>query len=130
MRTVSWNFRHIVNCDKIKAFSGANVIRPSTIRAYARRLAREFKPERVVLFGSYAYGNPTEDSDVDLLVVLPHRGSSADVAARIRARCAAPFPLDLVVRSPAALRRRLRMRDYFMREIVENGKLLYASGNT
>ena len=105
------------------------MIHPNTIRAYARRIAREIKPQRIVLFGSYAYGKPTGDSDVDLLVVVPHRGPSADAAARIRTRVSAPFPLDLIVQSPARLRQRLRSRDFFMREVIEKGKLLYASGN-
>ncbi len=107
------------------------MVHPNSIRAYARRVAREVKPSRIVLFGSYAKGKATADSDVDLLVVMPHRGASADAAARIRTRVGPPpFPLDLIVQSPTRLRRRLRLRDYFMRDIVENGKILYASGNT
>jgi len=72
----------------------------------------------------------TEDSDVDLLVVLPHEGGSLDAALQIRNQVDAPFPLDLIVRSPAALRARLRLRDYFIREIVNRGKVLYETRNT
>ena len=97
----------------------------SAIEEYAGRVARAFAPERIVLFGSYAYGTPTEDSDVDLLVVLPHIGDNLDAALQIRNQVDAPFPLDLIVRSPTALRARLRLRDYFMREIVKRGKVLY-----
>jgi predicted nucleotidyltransferase len=54
------------------------------IKAYAQEIARQFKPQRIILFGSYASGKPTSDSDVDLLVVMPHKGLSADQATRIR----------------------------------------------
>ena len=102
----------------------------AAIEEYAGRVARAFSPERIVLFGSYAYGTPTEDSDVDLLVVLAHKGDNLDAALQIRNRVDAPFPLDLIVRSPAALRTRLRLRDYFIREIVNRGKVLYEDRNT
>ena len=101
------------------------MVKRSTIRAYVGAIAREFKPRKIVLFGSYAYGTPSEDSDVDLLVVMPHKGHCADEAVRVRSRLRAPFPLDLIVRSPARLRQRLGMRDYFMREIVRDGQVLY-----
>ena len=52
------------------------------IREFGRRLAREFKPRRIVLFGSYAYGNPRPDSDVDLLVVMPLDGNPVDLHIR------------------------------------------------
>jgi predicted nucleotidyltransferase len=101
------------------------MVHANTIRAYARKVAREFNPRRIILFGSYAYGRPSPDSDVDLLVVLPHRGHSADAALRIRSKLEAPFPMDLLVRSPSRIRQRMRMRDYFIREVMTRGKVLH-----
>ncbi|MCX7047285.1 MAG: nucleotidyltransferase domain-containing protein [Candidatus Sumerlaeota bacterium] len=101
------------------------MVHHNTIRAYARRIAREFKPRAIVLFGSYAYGRPTEDSDVDLLVVMPHKGRSVKQALDIRLRLRAPFPLDLLVRSPRTLKERMEMGDCFVREIMEKGRILY-----
>ena len=95
------------------------------IREYVRKLTDRFRPQRVVLFGSYAYGRPSPDSDVDLLVIMPHSGHPAFMAAEIRKRVRAGFPLDLIVRSPEEIRRRLAMGDGFIREIVERGKPLY-----
>ncbi len=43
------------------------------IRSLVSRIASEFRPERIILFGSYAYGKPNEDSDVDLLVLMPYQ---------------------------------------------------------
>jgi len=95
------------------------------IDAVCRRIAREFKPERIVLFGSHATGHPTADSDVDLLVVLPHKGKAVEKSVEIRLKVRPPFPVDMLVRKPEEIRRRLAMGDTFIRDILENGKVLY-----
>ena len=99
------------------------------ILEYAQAVAREFQPEKIILFGSYAYGTPSEDSDVDLLVVMPHEGHPAYQAAEIELKVRAGFPLDLVVRSPERIRERLAGGDGFLREILERGASLYESGH-
>ena len=91
----------------------------------AQRIVQQFHPERIILFGSYAYGRPTADSDVDLLVILPFEGHPARKAAEIRTRVRAPFPMDLLVRTPQQVQRRVEQGDFFMREIMEKGKVLY-----
>src|SRR5213595_3018454 len=75
----------------------------SAIRRFARRIAERFHPEKIILFGSYAYGTPHEESDVDLLVVMPARNQH-DQAVRILWRLAAPFPLDLIIRTPTGMK--------------------------
>src|SRR6266446_2726366 len=72
------------------------------IRRYARQVVDRFKPDKIILFGSYAYGEPNADSDVDLLVVMPGR-NQLDQAAKIYLEVPAPFPLDLIVRTPRKL---------------------------
>ncbi len=101
------------------------MIRRQSINAFVEKVAAQFHPERVVLFGSYAYGKPTPDSDVDLLVVMSHEGSPAMQAAKIRKRIRAGFPMDLVVRSPEEIEKRLSMDDFFVRDIMERGQPLY-----
>jgi predicted nucleotidyltransferase len=54
------------------------------IKDFGRRLVKEFKPRKVVLFGSYAYGKPSPDSDVDILVVMPLNGSPVDKSVEMR----------------------------------------------
>jgi uncharacterized protein len=95
------------------------------IRQFAQAVAREFKPRRIILFGSYAYGRPNADSDVDLLVIMPRKGSAIDKSLEIRSRIPAGFPLDLLTRTDAEVARRVSMNDWFMRDIVEKGKTLY-----
>jgi predicted nucleotidyltransferase len=95
------------------------------IRALGRKIGEAFHPQRVILFGSHAEGTATEDSDVDLLVVMPFSGRAAAKAAEMRLEVDAPFPVDLLVRTPEALRRRLAIGDDFIREILDRGKVLY-----
>jgi len=95
------------------------------IEDYSRKIAAKLNPERIILFGSYAYGKPTDDSDVDLLVVLKFNGRPVDKAYEIRCNTESTFPLDLLVRNPLNLRRRLALGDVFLKEIMERGKVLY-----
>ena len=71
------------------------------IKRFADELVRRFKPEKVILFGSYAYGKPTPDSDVDLLVVMPHDRRRGRMSLRILEAIHYDFPLDLLVRPSA-----------------------------
>jgi predicted nucleotidyltransferase len=96
------------------------------IQELAGRIAREFDPEKIILFGSYAYGKPSPDSDVDLLVIAPVAGKSWRKAAEIRNRVRCRFPLDLLVRAPEEMRQRLNAGDPFLREIAERGVVLHA----
>lgn len=105
--------------------------RREAIQQYTEAIAHAFRPEKIILFGSHAYGQPTNDSDVDLLVVMPFRGSALDQAFRIRDRLEHPgFPIDLLVRSPREIEKRKAMGDFFIRDILDRGKLLYASGHS
>jgi predicted nucleotidyltransferase len=94
------------------------------IRGYPRRVAECFQPERIILFGSYAYGTPHADSDVDILVIMPAR-NELDQAVKIRWEVPPPFPMDLLVRTPKNIEWRLQDTDLFHTKIVTKGKLLY-----
>lgn len=96
----------------------------AVIRDYARQIAEKFHPDRIMLFGSYAYGKPHKDSDVDILVVMPAR-DEINQAVRILEQTDSSFPLDLIVRTPENLRWRLREGDWFLREVVGRGTVLY-----
>src|SRR6266404_4437352 len=68
------------------------------IRRFARQVAEHFHPDKIILFGSHAYGTPHADSDVDILVIMPAR-NQIDQACRIDNAIDPPFPLDLIVRT-------------------------------
>ncbi len=96
----------------------------SVIRRFARQIAGQFQPDKIVLFGSHAYGTPHADSDVDILVVMRCR-NQLDQAAKIHSTLLPPFPLDIIVRTPHNMKWRLAEGDSFLREITIQGKVLY-----
>ncbi len=104
-------------------YTGAN-IPMRVIRRYARAIAERFQPDKIILFGSYAYGTPHEDSDVDLLVVKP-TWNQISQAVQIRWALSPPFPMDLIVRTPKEMKWRLEEGESFLTEIVSKGKVLY-----
>jgi predicted nucleotidyltransferase len=92
-----------------------------------RRLVAALNPEKIILFGSYVYGFPCGDSDVDLLVITQTSARPADryvaVSRVIRPR---PFPLDILVKTPDEIAGALAKGDSFIEEIVTRGRVLYA----
>src|SRR6202165_4749119 len=94
------------------------------IRRFARQVAERFDPDKIVLFGSYAYGAPHADSDVDILVVMPAR-NQLDMAFKIYWTIQPPFPLDIIVRTPKQMKWRLEEGESFLTEVMSKGKVLY-----
>ena len=91
-------------------------------------IAREFHPDKIILFGSWAYGKPDTDSDIDLLIVMPFEGSPFRQAGTILNRviqAVGVLPLDLLVRTAEQLDERLTLGDGFVRDILARGKVLY-----
>ena len=100
----------------------------SDIQALADKIVHEFHPEKIILFGSHARGDAQPDSDVDLLVIMdsdqhPSR-TAAEITYRVHPR---RYPLDLIVRSHQMVRTRLQMNDWFMRDVMREGRVLYAA---
>src|SRR5260370_4609934 len=94
------------------------------IRRFERQVAERFQSEKIILFGSHAYGTPHQDSDVDILVVMEAR-NQLDAAVRISLSIDPPFPLDIIVRTPKNMKWRLEEGDSFLTEVVSKGKVLY-----
>lgn len=97
------------------------------IRNLAHRIGQIFKPERVILFGSYAYGTPTVDSDVDLLVIMHHDGRNSEQAVEILHGIGPRIPVDLLVRTPQEVEQRLSWNDFFLQQVTKRGEVLYES---
>jgi uncharacterized protein len=102
----------------------------SEIQAFSQQIVEKFQPERIILFGSYAYGQPTEDSDVDLLVILPFEKLPVYTAIAIRRQIKSPFPLDLIARTPEQIQQRLDLGDFFIQDIINKGRILYEANYT
>jgi uncharacterized protein len=101
------------------------MVAPTQIQEFSRRLAEEYRPQRIVLFGSHAKGVPRSDSDVDLLVVMPFRGNGLRKAAEIIRRLEPAFAVDLIVRTPRQITRRLAANDSFLRRALADGTVLH-----
>jgi predicted nucleotidyltransferase len=100
------------------------------IKRLAEQIAREFHPDKIILFGSHAYGRPGPDSDVDLLVIMRFRGRPVRQAITILNKLNVLTPIDLLVRTPEQVQERLALGDRFMREILERGKVVYEAHNS
>jgi predicted nucleotidyltransferase len=107
------------------------MVEPGKIQSFCAAVAKQFRPLKIVLFGSYAYGQPTADSDVDLLVIMPRtRRGGERMSVRIRQAVPRDFPLDLLVRTPADVAKRLRWGDFFLREVMDKGRVMYEADDT
>ncbi len=93
----------------------------------ARLIAEKFKPRKIILFGSYAYGTPRPESDVDLLVIMDTSLRETRQALEIRKYLNLHFGVDILVYTPARFAQRLEWGDSFLQEINENGRLMYES---
>jgi predicted nucleotidyltransferase len=106
------------------------MVERSKIKVFCNAVAKQFRPRKIILFGSYAYGKPTKDSDVNLLVVMNrthYRGERMSV--RIRLALQRDFPMDLLVRTPVEISKRIRWGDCFMQEIIGKGKVMYEAAD-
>ncbi len=97
------------------------------IHALSAQIAAMFQQERIILFGSYAYETPGQDSDVDRLVIMPYTRHAVYQAAAILTQVKPTFPVDVLVRTPEEVIERIVQGDYFLREVVERGRVLYAA---
>ena len=96
------------------------------IHGVVKQIAAKFKPEKIILFGSYAYGQPKPESDVDLLVIMDTLLRSRQQRLAIsRALSPRPFPMDIIIRTPEQLEERISMGDFFLLQVMTKGKVLY-----
>jgi len=104
----------------------SNISIGDALPAAVERIVQVLQPEKIILFGSYAHGFPTPNSDIDLLVILdtdlPPRERYLAVSRLLRPR---PFPVDLLVKTPSEIQALLERGDFFIREIIIKGAVLY-----
>ena len=97
------------------------------IKDIADQIAKEYKPEKIILFGSYAWGEPTKDSDIDLLVVKDSDKNSLEMNREVsRIIFGRGMAMDILVYTSKQLEKRRRMGDPFLMNILNSGQILYA----
>jgi len=105
---------------------GLKVSVGKSLRPAIQKVVDELNPEKVILFGSYAYGLPNPHSDVDLLVILKTKASLKDRSWKVsRLLLPRPFPVDILVKTPKEIGEALKSGDFFLQEILTRGKVLY-----
>lgn len=95
------------------------------IQNAASKIAAEFDPEKIILFGSWAWGTPGPDSDVDLFVVKETENTRLAAGRISGALWGYTVPFDVLVYTPAGIQRRLKMGDFFVRDILQKGKVIH-----
>lgn len=101
------------------------MITQQDIQAVCQQIVDNFEPDQIILFGSYAYGSPTPDSDLDLLVLLSFEGSSFVQTVKIRTAIQCDFPLNLLVKNSTDAQKLYQEWDPFIRAAFDQGKVLY-----
>lgn len=97
-----------------------------SLRPAIQKIVDELHPEKIILFGSYAYGSPNQHSDVDLLVILKTNAALKERSWKVsRLLLPRPFPVDILVKTPKEVEKALRSGDFFLKEIITRGKVLY-----
>ena len=96
------------------------------IKKIVNRIVENYKPEKIVLFGSFAHGKPTKDSDVDLFIIKKTKKNLLERIREVdRILINRTIPLDVLVYTPEQTRKRLSLGDFFVEDIMNNGKVLY-----
>jgi len=99
------------------------------ILGITEKIKSDYQPEKIMLYGSFAYGKPDKDSDIDLLIIKKTKDRPIDRRIRVRmivASVRGGLPFSSIVVTPQELGRRMKMQDQFFTEIVSKGKVLYA----
>jgi len=102
--------------------------RKEIVDRIVEKIKRQYQPEKIVIFGSYAWGDPTKDSDIDLLIVKKteqkHRQRMLTVR-RILSEENALVGLDILVYTPEEIAKRLKINDSFISKILKKGNIFY-----
>jgi predicted nucleotidyltransferase len=120
------------NSKRAKARNGteavARPVTPGLLKEVTQKVVQAFRPKNIILFGSYAYGKPTTDSDLDLLIIMESRDRPAERIRKVSDLFdPRPLPMDFIVLTPGEVRQRLDGFDPFLEEVFEKGQLLYGA---
>ncbi|OIO49048.1 MAG: hypothetical protein CO042_02915 [Parcubacteria group bacterium CG_4_9_14_0_2_um_filter_41_8] len=101
----------------------------TAIKDFTKIIVAKFKPEKVILFGSHAWGKPNKDSDIDLFVVKNTKSTSKLSEKIDSALWGRTVPIDLIVYTPDLVKRSIEGGNFFIRDIIKKGKVLYEKTN-
>ena len=97
------------------------------IKKITKQIVENYNPEKIILFGSFAYGNPTKDSDVDLFIIKETNKRKTDRHLEVdKILSDRNIPLDVLVYTPQEIKNRMLLEDFFVKNIIQQGKTIYA----
>jgi uncharacterized protein len=114
---------------KVPTIDKRKRIPQKAIDQVVEQIVEKFKPQKIILFGSYARGNPRPESDVDILVIMNTPLKEVQQAIQISQEIEYRFGLDLIVHTPKYLEKRVKMGDWFLQDVIKEGKVLYEALN-
>jgi len=101
-------------------------ITDSIISEIAEKIVENFRPEKIILFGSQVWGEPKDWSDIDILVIMNYNEPSPRVAAKISLLAKPRYiPMDILVRTPDEIAQRIEIGDHFIKRILTKGRVLH-----
>ena len=94
------------------------------------RIVAEYAPEKIILFGSYANGNPSDNSDLDLFIIKESSLPRPDRSVNIRRMLAEEnIPMDIIVYTPEEVEKSKSNPYSFVNEVLSSGITLYEKSN-
>ena len=97
------------------------------IKKITKQIVKNYHPEKIILFGSYAWGKPDENSDVDLFIVKETNKRKTDRHLEVdKILSDRNIPLDVLVYTPQEIKNRILLEDFFVKNIIQQGKTIYA----
>jgi len=95
------------------------------IKKVVNQIVKNYKPEKIILFGSFVYGKPKASSDIDLLILKKTKQRKVERIKKVLMETESHFPLEPLVYTPEELKKRLRLGDFFFENIIKKGKIMY-----
>ncbi|MDP2642463.1 MAG: nucleotidyltransferase domain-containing protein [Candidatus Peregrinibacteria bacterium] len=96
------------------------------LKIVTQRIVENYDPEKIILFGSYAWGKPNKDSDFDILIIKNGKKNFLNEQQKVRRIVDGEIALDILIATPVEVQNRLKMGDFFFRDIINKGKYVYA----
>lgn len=95
------------------------------IKSITKQIVEKYMPEKIILFGSFAYGKPKQSSDVDLLIIKKNRKKRVERIKEVLMKVKSNLPLEPLVYTPKEFNKRLDLGDSFIEEVIKKGKVVY-----
>lgn len=109
----------------LEIITGKRCATDEEILEKADQIIKKFDPEKIILFGSYTFGNAVPESDADLLIIMNSNKPSWEKSIEVSLALTHTFPIDIIVITPEEIDKRIKAGDFFIDDILKKGRVLY-----